>query len=584
MNTVESRPVTAALLAKAALKRLVQSGLEPTPENYARAWAQECGSTPPRASAAASAAAPVAAPDAAARGQVWAALIERLVAGVERGGRQWTQGRRKDSLQRVLQGSRSDGERLLQRLQALVQAWQADKPADASDHAAPDERAAAPSAAGSPTSGDTRADAAGARGAARADPAQVVAAQLVSAHEAPHDRSARRAMGTLAQALGSALPAGDARAGELADRLSRLADRLAAEGANDVLVLELDRICADARRWFGHRHQLVEQLGGLCRELTRGLTELAEDDSWARGQCAGLEARLAEGLSLRALRAASQLLDETRRHQQRLRGERSAARDALKQLLARMLSEVGELGQHAGVFELAVQGHAEAIARAESVESLAGVVQAMLEDSRTVRASIGASRARLHEQQARAGELEERVRALESELRRISDEAATDALTQVANRRGLEQQFAAEVASCERSADRRLALGLIDLDHFKKLNDRLGHAVGDQALRALAGAVRERLRPGDHVARFGGEEFVLLLPDTELDAAQQALTRLQRGLTASLFMHEGEEVFVTFSAGVTLWRRGETLDAVLARADEALYEAKRTGRNRTCCS
>ncbi|HOL37957.1 MAG TPA: diguanylate cyclase, partial [Rubrivivax sp.] len=68
------------------------------------------------------------------------------------------------------------------------------------------------------------------------------------------------------------------------------------------------------------------------------------------------------------------------------------------------------------------------------------------------------------------------------------------------------------------------------------------------------------------------------------DAAQQALTRLQRGLTASLFMHEGEEVFVTFSAGVTLWRRGETLDAVLARADEALYEAKRTGRNRTCCS
>ena len=411
MNTVESRPVTAALLAKAALKRLVQSGLEPTPENYARAWAQECGSTPPRASAAASAAAPVAAPDAAARGQVWASLIERLVAGVERGGRQWTQGRRKDSLQRVLQGSRSDGERLLQRLQALVQAWQADKPADASDHAAPDERAAAPSAAGSPTSGDTRADAAGARGAARADPAQVVAAQLVSAHEAPHDRSARRAMGTLAQALGSALPAGDARAGELADRLSRLADRLAAEGANDVLVLELDRICADARRWFGHRHQLVEQLGGLCRELTRGLTELAEDDSWARGQCAGLEARLAEGLSLRALRAASQLLDETRRHQQRLRGERSAARDALKQLLARMLSEVGELGQHAGVFELAVQGHAEAIARAESVESLAGVVQAMLEDSRTVRASIGASRARLHEQQARAGELEERVRA-----------------------------------------------------------------------------------------------------------------------------------------------------------------------------
>lgn len=563
--------MTATLLAKAALKRLVQSGLEPTPENYARAWAQEGGSAPPRAGAEA----PVAASDAAARGQVWASLIERLLAGVERGGRQWTRGRRKDSLQRVLEGSRSDGERLLQRLQALVQAWQADKPTDAPDPGDPDARAAASPAATSAAPADAPAVGAGETRAA--------ATQGIKPHDAPHDGLSRRAMGTLAQALGSALPADDdARAAELADRLSRLADRLAAEGANDVLVLELDRICADARRWFGHRHQLVEQLAGLCRELTRGLTELAEDDSWARGQCAGLEARLAEGLSLRALRAAGQLLDETRRHQQRLRGERSAARDALKQLLARMLSEVGELGQHAGVFEMAVQGHAEAIARADSVESLAGVVQAMLEDSRAVRASIGASRARMQEQQARAGELEERVRALESELRRISDEAATDALTQVANRRGLEQQFAAEVARCERSGSTRLALGLIDLDHFKKLNDRLGHAVGDRALRALAAAVRDRLRPGDHVARFGGEEFVLLLPDTELDAAQQALTRLQRGLTASLFLHEGEEVFVTFSAGVTLWRRGETLDAVLARADEALYEAKRSGRNRTC--
>jgi diguanylate cyclase len=84
------------------------------------------------------------------------------------------------------------------------------------------------------------------------------------------------------------------------------------------------------------------------------------------------------------------------------------------------------------------------------------------------------------------------------------------------------------------------------------------------------------------VARFGGEEFVVLLPATELDAARQALTRLQRQLSASLFMHEGQEVFVTFSAGVTTYRSGELLDAALERADQALYEAKRTGKNRTC--
>jgi diguanylate cyclase len=127
-----------------------------------------------------------------------------------------------------------------------------------------------------------------------------------------------------------------------------------------------------------------------------------------------------------------------------------------------------------------------------------------------------------------------------------------------------------------------LAIGLIDIDNFKRLNDSLGHAAGDVALKSLAARVKEWLRPVDHLARFGGEEFVVLLPDTPVDEAQQALTRLQRKLSAALFMHDGNEVFVTFSAGVTAHRIGETIDAALERADEALYEAKRTGKNRTC--
>jgi diguanylate cyclase len=84
------------------------------------------------------------------------------------------------------------------------------------------------------------------------------------------------------------------------------------------------------------------------------------------------------------------------------------------------------------------------------------------------------------------------------------------------------------------------------------------------------------------VARYGGEEFVLMLPDTPLDEAQAVLVRLQRSLSAALFNHEGKDVFVTFSAGVTLYRPGETLEAALDRADVALYEAKHTGKNRAC--
>jgi diguanylate cyclase len=185
---------------------------------------------------------------------------------------------------------------------------------------------------------------------------------------------------------------------------------------------------------------------------------------------------------------------------------------------------------------------------------------------------------------ARAGELQSRVLALEADLRRLSDEVSTDALTQVANRRGLATVFEAESARVERAGPDAapLAVGLIDIDNFKKLNDSLGHAAGDVALKSLAQRVKASLRPVDHIARFGGEEFVVLLPGTPVDEAQHVLTRLQRSLSASLFMHDGHEVFVTFSAGVTAWRPGEAIEAALERADEGLYEAKRSGKNRTC--
>lgn len=577
MDPHDTHTATSAALAKATLRRLALHRLEPTPENYARAWAEEAGTEPHAAGPAATgmqaspqpgASAATHAAEVRAQGVAWAGLIERLAACLDRGGRQWTAARRKDSLHRVLQGSRSDSERLLHRLQALVQAWQSDKPLESAELSDMVHDGPPPPPVTMP---------------APLDEAPMVRPQGGAALTFGHDdREARRTTGALADALQSGLPRGDNRAVALANRLAVLADRLAASGATAELAAEAESLSLQAQRWFGHRHQLVDQLAGLCRELTQGLTELAEDESWARGQCASVQARLGEGLSLRTVRAAAELLGEAREHQRRLRDDRTAAREALKHLLASMLDEVGQLGEHTGVFEQAVQRHEAAIAKADSVDGLAGIVQAMLEDSRAVRTAVGSSQARLQEQQERAGELEARVRALETELRRISDEAATDALTQVANRRGLEQAFAAEITRGERAGDLRLAVGLIDIDNFKKLNDRLGHTVGDVALKSLAAAVRERLRPVDRMARFGGEEFVLLLPDTDADEGQVVLTRLQRSLTASLFLHEGEEVFVTFSAGVTAWRAGETLEAALSRADEALYEAKRTGKNRTC--
>jgi diguanylate cyclase len=340
-------------------------------------------------------------------------------------------------------------------------------------------------------------------------------------------------------------------------------------------------VCERARRLLSHRHHLLNQVHRLSRELAGGLAELSEDDSWVRGQVSSLRERLDETLSARAVQAASDLLAQTRLRQRDLRGERDQARVALKELIHRMLSELGELDQHTGRFSEGMLRYADTIERADSLETLAGVVREMVDESRSVHALVSSTRERLQGEHSRATELEARVRELEVELRRLSDEVATDALTQIANRRGLMQHFEAEQARLAREGG-VLAVGLLDIDNFKRLNDSLGHAAGDQALIALADHVHRSLRPVDVVARFGGEEFVVLLPGSPVDEAQQALTRLQRLLSASLFMHDGQEVFVTFSAGVTAYRPGEPLQEALERADEALYEAKRTGKNRTC--
>lgn len=555
---------TPAQIAKGALRRLALAKLEPTPENYARAWAEESGQPEPPPP-----------PDAKTLGPQWAQLVERIARGLERAGRQWTAARKRDSLQRVLDGSRGDLFRLQQRLGALASAWEGDRALVEEDEVAD-----------AATAGDGGALAA-------ADPADTPALAATPSAAvpggAPDDAHWAVLEAGWRDTVRAALPPDEARAQALADRLARLADALAADGPRADHRAEAEAICSAARRLLGQRHRLVEDLAALTRELGQGLVELAEDDSWARGQCEALTARLGDdgAPSARGVRAAAALLAETRERQGRVRQERDAAREALKSLIRSMLADLGTLGEETGRFGESVGRHAEAIERADSLESLAGVVREMVQDSRAVQQLVGQTQARLAAEHAKAGELESRVRALEGELRRLSEEVSTDALTQVANRRGLAQAFEAESARAQRAAAEDaaapgLALGLIDIDNFKRLNDTLGHAAGDEALRSLAAAVRERLRPVDHLARFGGEEFVVLLPATAVDEAQQALTRLQRSLTEALFLHEGREVFVTFSAGVTAWRPGEALETALERADEALYEAKRSGKNRTC--
>jgi diguanylate cyclase len=123
-------------------------------------------------------------------------------------------------------------------------------------------------------------------------------------------------------------------------------------------------------------------------------------------------------------------------------------------------------------------------------------------------------------------------------------------------------------------------VAVLDLDNFKRLNDTYGHQAGDDALVHLMNVVRKTLRPTDITARYGGEEFVILFSETTLPQAVQAMNRLQRELTKRFFLHNNERLLITFSAGVAQFKTGETQDAVIERADRAMYQAKLQGKNR----
>jgi len=606
-----------AQLAKAALQRLAQARLEPTPDNYARAYAIEAGgetapaaggTVPERLQQLMSKLISLALPSGGTRQELQAALreqrldelqrqvdrlldvagpgaqaealahaIERLVRGLERGGRHWTLARKKDGLQRVLELSRSDSGKLVKRLGQLVASW--DKDGDGSGIET-DEDGGTPSQlfADSAFADTGFRESTGFGELSRTglrDTPPVPAVDLT-----PWTDISGELNGTVRHALRSAqteaMPA-DA----LMRDLEAAQDELKRHGASPERAAEMSALCLRARYALDHRRHMFDALGGLCRELSASLVELAEDDSWSQGQAEAMNNTLAQGLSGRGVRTVSELLAGTRVRQRTLRDERSRARDALKGLIQRMLSELGELGQHTDRFQNSVGRYADAIEQADSLESLAGTVREMVEESRSVQGLVAQTQQRLTLEHDRATALTQRVEELEGELRRLSNEVHTDQLTQVANRRGLIQAFGIEQAKSEREST-RVALALLDIDNFKKLNDSLGHHAGDIALKSLAERTQQSLRPGDMVARYGGEEFVLMLPNTPLDEAQQVLVRLQRSLSSALFNHEGKDVFVTFSAGVTLYRPGETLEAALDRADVALYEAKHTGKNRAC--
>ncbi len=273
----------------------------------------------------------------------------------------------------------------------------------------------------------------------------------------------------------------------------------------------------------------------------------------------------------------------------------------LRQLNERLESFLGHLGDaHAGYTDVLdnargfdqslreqVSGLQASVQQATDLNSLKlavdsrlnGLLASMDEHQREQAEHEQEVSGRLQALMERVNSMEQDAKAFHSHLEDQRQKALTDPLTGLPNRAALSERLEQEVARRHRDGG-DLLLAVLDIDHFKRINDDFGHLAGDKVLKIIAGELRKRLRQADFIARFGGEEFVVLLPATSLEAGRQLLERLRAAIAACPFHFKGEPLSITCSAGITAFEGNEAGEAVFERADQALYRAKRAGRDR----
>jgi diguanylate cyclase len=325
--------------------------------------------------------------------------------------------------------------------------------------------------------------------------------------------------------------------------------------------------------------EIKDLLLKLLRLIIENIGELSLDDSWLKGQLDGLLVAVAPPLTLRHLDEMERRLRDVMAKQSEAKHRAVEAREEIRQMLATFIDRLTTMNESSSAFQGKIEESTRQIAQVKRVEDLAPLLKDVIAATRSMTEETAVSRERLKTLQNKVLTTEAELVQLHQELDNASALARHDPLTDALNRKGLDEALAREIAGMRRK-ETPLSICMLDIDNFKKLNDRLGHDVGDRALVHLANVARDCMRPTDTLARYGGEEFVILMPDTVLDQGVEAMTRLQRELTKTFYLSGSEKVLITFSAGVAQLGAEESGVEAINRADKAMYLAKRAGKNR----
>jgi diguanylate cyclase len=317
----------------------------------------------------------------------------------------------------------------------------------------------------------------------------------------------------------------------------------------------------------------------LLHMVFENIAALSQDDHWLQGQAEALVAATSQPLSLRRLDNVQLRLKDVIFKQTEAKGRMVETQEQMKEMLSAFITRLSSVTENSSGYHDMMEHCSEQIARASTLEEIAPVLKEVMTATRSMAMDSQIAHDELTNLRERAQEKHLQLEQLQQQLDRVSAQARHDPLTGTLNRKGLDEAMERELTHAQRTGS-PLCAGLLDVDNFKQINDRLGHSTGDAALVHLAEVMRTVMRPQDMLARYGGEEFVLLLPNTVLPEGIEALQRLQRELTTRFFLQGNEKLLITFSAGVAQATEGETGTDLVRRADQGMYLAKRAGKNR----
>jgi diguanylate cyclase len=491
----------------------------------------------------------------------WGPMLKDLVAQLEARSPNLTQAKKRESLDHVLRSSAAP-DILFQRLQNIVRQW------SRGSIPAPDETADVAAASESDTP---------------------VSAAL-SSEVAPTVIIDKLANSELRDLLAKLLeePLHDMLhdTPELADHALHLAKAVRSarqeRQLNDVMG-QLKQFSYRVNYAAEDQAELKNELIGILQLLIQNIGEIVVDEQWLHGQISTVSELLAKPLDLRTLDSVERQLKDVIYKQSALKRNLMEANDRLKQMLATFVDRLGDFSSTTSDYHDKIEGCATRISQARNITEVSSVLEEVMRETRNMQINTARSHDDMSDMRRRVQLAEFEVERLMSELSQASEMVRVDPLTGALNRKGMEEAMQREVARTRRH-EAPLSIALLDVDNFKQINDKLGHRTGDLALQHLSTVARETIRPQDTLVRYGGEEFIILLPDTSMEDAVKAMERVQRELTRRYFLSDNNKLLITFSAGVSVLGNTEEPADAIRRADQAMYLAKRAGKNRVMAS